>query len=74
MNEEELDYGLDLKRFKRHHKKFPWGLIRKIFITITLIGILLYLNNVLSEKRENTIEGVEIEVDTSIAPVGSPDQ
>jgi hypothetical protein len=62
MSKEEAK--IDLKRFKRHERKFPWALIRKILIAAVLLGLVYYLNTVLKNRKEETPEEFEIEVET----------
>lgn len=65
---------LDLKKFQKHKRKFPWGLIGKIAMAIIIIGLLLYLNKSLSNKKAELPKEVEIEIDTNSVPEVSPDQ
>jgi hypothetical protein len=68
------DYDINLGRFKTHQRKFPWSLIKKVIIAVVLIGLLVYLNRVLSNK-EHKEEGIEVDVEMpSNAPEASPGQ
>ena len=51
---------IDLSRFKRHERKFPWALIRKIIIAAVLIGLSVYLSNTL---KNTSVKSNEIELD-----------
>lgn len=54
MSSEEPE--INLKRFKRHERKIPWALIRKIIIAAILIGLTLYFTNSLKGKNKNSDE------------------
>lgn len=62
MKEEER-YGMNLKKYKKHQRSFPWALVRKIVIAIALIGLAIYLNNVLKEKENTAPDDQEIEIE-----------
>ena len=56
----EGENEIDLKRFKKHQRKIPWHLIRKIIVAIVLIGLSIYLTkSIKGKKNPNT----EIELD-----------
>lgn len=74
MTESGNQYGLDLGKHKRHERKFPWGLMRKIIVAFILLGLLVYLNYTLNKKAGDQHE-IEIEFDTFSNGLGaSPDQ
>lgn len=50
------DQKINLSRFKRHERKFPWALVRKIIIAAILIGLTVYLSNTLREKKNRSNE------------------
>ena len=52
---------LDLRRFKRHEKKIPWSLIRKIVIALVMILLTIYLGKVIKNKENKTNE-IELEL------------
>lgn len=64
MDKNRNEYGLDLGRHKRHHRKFPWGFIRKMAIALILLGLLIYLKDSLKNKTDN-VEEIEVEIDTT---------
>lgn len=64
-NEEELK--VDLKKFKGHHRKFPWALIIRIIVAIVSVGIIVVLLQFLGEvkarqEKEETLD-TEIEIE-----------
>ena len=52
-SELEEEMKLDLKRYKGHHRKFPWALIIRIVVALVTIGILLLLFESLSDLKVN---------------------
>ena len=63
---EEDDPKIDLSRFRNHSRKIPWGLIRKIIIGISAIGLLYYFTKELNEppKKEKTPLEFEVEIES----------
>lgn len=57
MEEEEK---VNLSKFQRHQRSFPWALIRKIAMAIIIIGLVWYASKVISEKKEK--EGIELDI------------
>ena len=51
---------LDIRKYKKHEKKFPWGLVRKIIIAAILIGLFYYLQK---EMRKNGSKGPEFTIE-----------
>ncbi len=49
----ETDPKIDLKRFKKHERKIPWALIRKIIIALVLLGLIIYLNHTMKSKTND---------------------
>lgn len=64
---------LDIRKFKRHQRKYPWSLIIKILMASIIIGLLVYLNKILDDKKPEDRKEIEVEIDSSIAPEVSPD-
>ena len=67
-DQEMKDYHIDLKRFVRHEKVFPWRFIIKVIIGLTLIALAYYLTNemVAKEAQQNKEADKGIEVDVEL--------
>lgn len=68
MRNDENDYHINLKRFVRHEKVFPWRFIAKVIIGLILVALAYYLTKEMAEK-ENELEKVPeqgIEVDVAL--------
>jgi uncharacterized membrane protein len=53
---------INLKKFRKHEKTFPWSLIRKLVIAIILGGVLFYLYKTLEQKPKK-INDTELEIE-----------
>ena len=61
---EELE--INLNRFRRHQRKFPWRLIKNLFVVVVLSTLLYFLAKEAAKMRENqskSFDGIEVEVD-----------
>ncbi|MFK8045278.1 MAG: hypothetical protein AB8B72_07275 [Crocinitomicaceae bacterium] len=58
---------INLKQHQRFRRQFPWGLIRKLVIVATMIGLFYYLMNTISDskKPDNNPDSYEIEVEVT---------
>jgi len=57
---------IDLKRFKKHQRKFPWAFIRKLIIVAVLLGLFYYIKTEFDKKSSQEIdssEGIEVDVE-----------
>ena len=45
--------NINLARFKRHEKKFPWTIIRKLIIAIILLGLMYFAADSLKNAKNN---------------------
>lgn len=61
---EELE--INLNRFRRHQRKFPWRLIKNLFVVVVLSTLLYFLATEAAKMRENqskSFDEIEVEVD-----------
>ncbi len=66
MKEEEKNRIVDFQQFKRHHKRFPWVFLIRIFVacaTIFMIWLLMEWVNEMKMNRIQNNENQEIEID-----------
>jgi hypothetical protein len=64
--ESEENITVDFKKFKGHHRKFPWALLIRIFVAIISIAIIFFLVQYLDEVRQRQAidnSGQEIEIE-----------
>lgn len=68
MSEPEEEIKLNLKRYKGHHRKFPWSLVIRIVTAFVALGIIIVLLKSLADLKakepDNEEEGeftIEIE-------------
>ena len=54
--DEEEKITVDFKKFKGHHRKFPWPLVIRIVVAAVCIGIIFYLVEYLDAVRKSKIE------------------
>lgn len=65
-NQEEKDYQINLKRFVRHEKVFPWRFIVKVIIGLALVAFVYYLTQEMvsnePERNKEKDQGIEVDV------------
>lgn len=61
----ENEPEIDLNRFRKHQRRIPWVLIRKIVIVSVIIGLLYFFKDLLKQKSTNqeNQNGIEVEVE-----------
>ena len=62
----EEEYQIDLRRFARFKRKFPWQLIIKIIIAGLILGLLYLGSKWLINKTDNQDKednGIEVDVE-----------
>lgn len=62
----EEEKQVDLKKFKGHHRKFPWTLLLKIIIVSGFIAMIFYVTGAIEESKSKRIEkkpDLEIEIE-----------
>ena len=65
--ESEEKIEVDFKKFKGHHRKFPWGLIIRIIVAGISIAIIFFLVQFLDETRKNRLEETpQIEIEYEV--------
>jgi hypothetical protein len=61
------EYQIDLKKFVRHEKVFPWRFIVKVIIGLTLVALAYYLTKEMAskenERNKNPEQGIEVDVE-----------
>lgn len=59
---------IDLHKYRQHQRKIPWGLIRKIIIGASTIGLIYYFMHQMEDiqKKEQQEKSKEIEVDVEL--------
>lgn len=64
--QDKSNYHIDLKRFVRHEKVFPWRFILKVIIGLTLVALAYYLTKELESKgnelNKEPEQGIEVDV------------
>lgn len=65
-DDDRKDYHLDLKRFVRHEKVFPWRFIAKVIIGLTLVALAYYLTTEMvskeNERKKSSDQGIEVDI------------
>ncbi len=60
------DYHIDLKRFVRHEKVFPWRFIIKVVAGLILVAFAYYLTKEIvskeNELKKDAEQGIEVDV------------
>lgn len=51
-SESEEKIVVDFKKFKGHHRKFPWALFIRIIVALVSIAIIFFLVQFLDERLE----------------------
>ncbi|NOQ74512.1 MAG: hypothetical protein GQ574_21050 [Crocinitomix sp.] len=55
---------VDFKKFKGHHRKFPWTLIIRVIVALVSIAIIFFLVQFLDERlKEQPTEKRDIEIE-----------
>ncbi|MDG1914186.1 MAG: hypothetical protein P8I55_06310 [Crocinitomix sp.] len=54
--ESEEKITVDFKKFKGHHRKFPWALIIRVFVALVSIAIIFFLVQYLDDVRKKQQE------------------
>ncbi len=54
--ESEEKTTVDFKKFKGHHRKFPWALIIRVFVALVSIAIIFFLVQYLDDVRKKQQE------------------
>jgi len=63
---DEKNSDIDLRRFKKHQRKFPWVFIRKLIIVAVLLGLFYYIKTEFDRKSSqdnDASEGIEVDVE-----------
>jgi hypothetical protein len=50
--ETEEKITVDFKKFKGHHRKFPWALVIRVFVALVSIAIIFFLVQYLDDVRK----------------------
>lgn len=53
MEDNDGNIKVDLKKFKGHHRKFPWSLIIRIFVVCVSVGMIFLLVRWTEEIKAN---------------------
>jgi len=62
MEEEEIE--INFKKFKTHHRKFPWAFLFRIIMLIVSVVLIYFVLKLVKEKTENrTKKDFEIEIE-----------
>lgn len=57
MNTElEEKITVDFKKFKAHHRKFPWPLVIRVFVALVSIAIVFFLVDYLDDVQKSQLE------------------
>ncbi len=62
--EEEIE--INLNRYRRHERKFPWRLIKNLIVTIILATLMYILAQEISKmnaKEPQNLQEIEVEID-----------
>lgn len=68
-NEEDIEnegLEINLNRFRRHQRKFPWRLIKNLLVVVVLSTLLYLLAQEAAKMGENqpkSFDEIEVEVD-----------
>lgn len=63
-SEPEEKIVVDFKKFKGHHRKFPWALVIRVLVAAVCIGIIFFLVEYLDDWRKNQpTDQPEIEIE-----------
>jgi hypothetical protein len=66
MRNDERDYHINLKRFVRHERVFPWRFIAKVIIGLILVAMAYYLTKEMAAKenelKKEPEQGIEVDV------------
>lgn len=66
-DQDEKDYNINLKRFVRHEKVFPWRFIVKVIIGLALVAFVYYLTKEMvsneQERNNESDQGIEVDVE-----------
>jgi hypothetical protein len=54
---------INLKQYKKHEKKFPWALIRKIIVVALMFGLLFYLSRTVMSKPDPKSNEIKIQIE-----------
>ena len=54
--ESEEKITVDFKKFKGHHRKFPWALIIRVFVALVSIAMIFFLVQYLDDVRKKQQE------------------
>lgn len=64
---DETGSDINLKRFKKHQRKFPWAFIRKLIIVIVLLLVFYYIKSEFDKKSKegklDVFEGIEVDIE-----------
>ena len=52
-SESEEKIVVDFKKFKGHHRKFPWALVIRVFVAAICIAIIFFLVEYLDDWQKN---------------------
>jgi hypothetical protein len=63
---EEEEIEINLSRFRKHERRFPWRLIKNLLVTIILTTLLYFLAQEvvkMNSKKPLNLEEIEVEID-----------
>lgn len=66
---EENKPDINLQKYRQHQRRIPWGLIRKIIIGASTIGLIYYfINQMEGMQKEQEVKPAadEVEVDVEL--------
>lgn len=61
-NSDESDYDLNLAKYKRHEKKFPWIFLIKVLVGGFLVWLIFQMIHEVENKKTNASPANEIEI------------
>jgi len=64
MSEPEEKIKLNLRRYKGHHRKFPWSLVIRIVTAFVALGIIIVLLKSLTDLKAKEADTLEEELFT----------